>query len=767
MTVDYRGVDYSAPPAIEFTGGLGSGASLSVGVQGSLADAQLRTLGSGYTLAPTVYVGGGVAGVTLTNGGTGYGTVAPTISFGSVNGGSASATCSVSGGVVNAVTILSGWAGYTAPPAITFHHATGSGAAATCFLDGLTEAYATVSIDSELGIVTGLNIIAGGTGAITTPGIALISATTVSSTTGGSTTLTVGSGASLTPIALYTVASVTVVTGGTGYLAPPSIGFRPVTGGAAAIASVSGGAVSGVTVLAGGAFATIPQAVIEATTARAIASVAAPVVGKYKCCIRYVDSTPTSQNGPRASSISELAEVTAVSGAPTIEWAWSNNGIESRVDKIELWRTTADQELALYRVAVLSRVGGVFPRTHTDTLSDDDLLDATRTDFSLMPIIMPSGQLNARRFDPPIETASQACMFQDRAWYSVDTTGAKPNALWHSEIDEPESAPSAYEMVLQENAMDSDAIVALVPFGTALLIYQSRHIYRLQYVSQPLIDGSMTLVAYRGALNARCVAVFEGVAFAADSYGLYAFDGNSQDTVSVPVDNYWRDGIIDFTKSKTFHVSVNPNDRVVRFHYCRSTDGTHPTRALCFSLATKAWWEETYSQPVTASGVVAISGKLRHIYGADGNLLRESVGNVDAVTTSGTTGIPYEFRSGNYALVGDESRQVGILYKPTSVTSELQVRLHYNGSSSPRNNAISSDRGEGFATTLGSSAAVLDMRSDRSALGAAPGYATARYSGRADDMSAGGDKHVAVAVAGTKAATADVVLYGISLGGVT
>lgn len=766
VTVDSRGDNYVSAPAIEFSGGLGSGASLSVGVKGGLAGSQLLAFGTGYTLEPTVYVGGGVVNITITTGGTNYGTVAPTISFASVNGGSAQATCSVSGGRVNAVTIINGWAGYTTPPAITFHHATGTSASATCSLDGLTGAQATVVIDPSREIVLGLSIVNAGTGAVTTPGLALVSATTVSSTTGGSTTLTVGSGASIRPLMAYTVDSITATSGGTGYVAPPAIGFRPWDGGAIALAQVSGGSITGATILSGGAYTAPPTAVIEGTTARAIAYVTDPAKGKYKCCLRYVDATPDKNNGPRASSISDLTEVTATEGAGGLTWSWSNNGAEARVDKIELWRTTADQELVLYRVAVLSKTAGALPRTYTDTLSDDDLLDSTRADFGIMPIVMPSGQVNARRFEPPKTTVSQACLFQDRAWYTGDPE--KPNSLWHSEIDEPESSPEAYEIVLQENTADSDSIVALVPFGGMLLVYQSRHLYRLQYVSQPLIDASIMLAAYRGALNARCVAVYDGVAFAADSYGLYAFDGNSQDTISVPVDNYWRDGIIDFSKSKYFHVSVNPNDRVVRFHYCRSTDGIYPTRALCFSLATKAWWEETYAQAVGASSVVTIDNKSRQVYGGESEILKASAASVDAVTTSGTTGIPYEYRSGNYALINEPTREVGVLYQPTTVSSELQVRMHYNGSSTPRANAIQSDRGEGFATTLGSSAAVLDMRSDRSALGTAPGYAKARYAGRVDERSGGGDKHLAVAVAGTKSnGAANVTVYGVTLGGVT
>lgn len=759
MTVDDRGDNYTSAPSITFSGGLGSGATLAVKANGVLAGMGVQSFGSGYTMAPTCLVGGGVASITITTGGTNYSTP-PTISFTSVYGGSASATCSVSGGRVNAVTITVNWAGYTTPPTITFTHATGTGAAATCSLDGLTDAKVAVRYDPAIGVLLGADIVNSGTGATTTPGTALISATTISSTTGGSTTLTIGSGGALYPYVAYEVGGVTVIAGGTGYLSPPAVGFRPVAGGAIAQANVNNGSITGVTVLSGGVYSSPPTAVIEGTDAKAISSVSAPVQGKYKCCLRYVDATPVKNGRPRASSISELAEVTSTAGAGGITWEWSNNAMESRVDKIELWRTTADQELVLYRVAVLSKTAGVLPRTYTDNLSDDDLLDSTRSDFGIMPIVMPSGQLNARRFDPPIESASVGCMFQDRAWYTCDSTGEKPNSLWHSEIDEPESAPSAYELILQENASDSDSIVAMVPFGSMLLIFQSRHLYRLQYVSQPLIDASMLLTAYRGALNARCVDVYDGVAFVADSFGMYAFDGQSSEAISVPVDNYWRDGTIDFSKSKYFHVSITPNDRVVRFHYCQSGDGIYPTRALCFCIATKAWWEEVYDQPVGASSKLSLLGRMTPVFGGNGQVLKAD----PAAQDSGTTPISYEYRSGNFRMVSEASREIGVLYRPTATTANLELRLHYNGSSSPRPNAIASDRGEGVTTVQGSTSALLDMRADRSALGTAPGYATARYSGRVDDRSAGGDKHAAIAVAGQGQ---NVVLYGVTMGGVS
>lgn len=681
MTVDGRGGQYSSTPTITLSGGIGSGATLNVGVSGKLDTVEITAKGSGYTTA-------------------GSSAISPTVSGG-----------------------------------------------------GITGAQVSVSLDSS-GAISSVSIIAAGTGATATPTISL----------GGG----VGSGATLTPRMSYTVTSVTCATtqAGTGYVVPPSVSFRPTDGGAAALASVTNGSISStLEVTAGGAYSTPPTAAIDNTTAKAIATISSPMLGVYKCCIRYVDATPESARGPVPSSISTLSEVTAGQNTATFSWSWSNAGVESRVDKIELWRTTSDQSIVLYRVAVLSKVNGVLPTSYTDTLTDDDLLDPERTDFGLMPIVMPSGQLNARRFTPPPTYCAEAVMFQDRAWYSVDTTGAKPNSLWHSEIDEPESVPEEYEIVVQESGGDPDAIRALIPFNTMLLIAQARHMYKMQYVAQPVIDATITLALNRGILNNRCHAVLGEVVYVVDSYGMYAFDGSGQQAVSVAVDNYWQEDIIDFSKAKYFHVQADEFTRTVRFFYCRSGDGDIPIRALCYCTATRAWWEEVYAQPVGCSVRMSTSGKQASLFGVGtGGFVRPSSSSLDA-TTSGTTSIPWDFQTGVMRLDNSPSRGVGVLYKPTATTEQLRLRMHYNGSTSPRQNAISTDRGSGFVTVGGSTEATLNMAVDRSALGQSPGYSFASYAGRFDDRSAGGDRHIAVGLAGVKATTAAVVINGLTVTG--
>jgi hypothetical protein len=258
------------------------------------------------------------------------------------------------------------------------------------------------------------------------------------------------------------------------------------------------------------------------------------------------------------------------------------------------------------------------------------------------------------------------------------------------------------------------------------------------------------LVAYRGVLNSRCWDVMGGVAFIADSYGIYVFDGQTDQPISVPVDNYFRDGIIDFSKSSQFFVRADLATKVVRFFYCNSTDSA-PSRALCYSVTTKAWWEETYATPLTAAAPYAVSSQQGVAYAAPGAGFVRMSGYSD-----NGTAIPYSFRSGNMAIANEEGRQaVSVVYTPTAGDAPLSLSRYFNGSDTPRSNAVASDRGDGFVPTAPGSASVLNMKLTRSALGDASGVARAMFYGGNEERAGGADRHVAISVAGTQSSSAN------------
>ena len=130
-------------------------------------------------------------------------------------------------------------------------------------------------------------------------------------------------------------------------------------------------------------------------------------------------------------------------------------------------------------------------------------------------------------------------------------------------------------------------------------------------------------------------------------------------------------------------------------------------------------------------------------------------------------GTPYEYRTPSHRITDDPSRSIGVLYQPTTNDSTLSLRLHYNNSQTPRVNAIASDRGGGFTTSTGSTAATLNMKKTLS-LGESNGFARAYYSGRKDERSAGADRHMAVAIGGTQSSTAPgdaIVFFGLAIEG--
>lgn len=605
------------------------------------------------------------------------------------------------------------------------------------------------------GKVTNVSVLAGGTGATTNSTAAIV---------GGG-----GTGATVTPDMRYRVASITAATSGSGYYAAPVLTIRPaetdtVGSGAAATVSVNAsGQITAVNVVSGGEYKEKPLALILDTTAEATAELSSSMKGKYLCAIRYIDDTERKRRGPIASSISDTVEVDAVAGAGSLDWSFTHEAVDDRVYAMELWRSTADQATVLFRVATILRTDPEWTAGYEDTLSEPELIDSKREGYGLLPITLPSGQVNARRFGVAPGNYAVGVMFQDRAWYAVDTTGERPNSLLFSEIDEPEAVPPFNELVIQQNAGTPDVIKALIPLATDLLVAQDAHLYKLSYVAQPVIDASIALVGYRGILNERCWTVMGGVAFIADSFGVYAFDGMQEEPISVAVDNYWRDGVVDMSKSSQFHMSSDYDTKTVRFHYCKAGESA-PVRALCYCVATQAWWEEEYPEAVTASCQSLVNDRYQTLTSSNGSFLRS-----DGVVDQDGSPVAYEVRTGNMAFTDDRqgSRAFSVVYTPTSGDSDLNLRLHYNNSAAPRANAIASDPGSGFKTTGGTQAS-LNMKLSRSALGDASGLATAFYAGRNDPRSAGADRHLAVAMAGTQSGTTgnSVVIHGIAIDGV-
>jgi len=758
----------------------GGGRGIRWGGSGDAEPIGMQAPTEALTISTSAATGSIVAAVNIVASGGGY-FQPPTVTFsgGGLTSGDnrhAAGVARLKNGGVAAVLITKAGSAYTGRPQIAITGARGAGATVEVGVDG--RIFAVVPTANGSGYTNGATISFSGNGIAEAIGevtvingrVADIRILNPGYGASGVATATIhavngGSGASAKCIMAYAVTALTV-TGGTGYAGTVPVQFTSVSGvGAAAYCTAnSSGAPESPVITARGEYFVPPTASIDGSQARAEALIREPIRGTYRCAFRYVDETPIAEGGPIASNLSTLITVEAETGVGVFNWSWSNAAADARAAAVELWRTSANQAIALYRIALLPRVDGALPSTYADSMDEATLLDASRSGFGLLPITLPSGQLNAYRFTVPPTDMEDACWFQDRVWYGANTSGTRPNSLLFSEVDEPESVPDVNEIVIQNNTGSQDRVIALIPYGAMLMVAQERHMYRLTYVAQPVIDAAVTLAGYRGLLNKRCWATFEGGLYCVDSFGMYAFDGTTMEPLSVAIDDYWRDNVIDFTKSASFFVQADPSSRVLRFYYCKSTDGATPPRALCYSLATKAWWEETYPNGIGAAAVIGVAGKQTLVCGTGQGLLLKSGSGLADATAGSTVAVPYQYRSGPMTLVDEPTRQIGVLYQPSAATADLTVRVHYNNSSTYRPNAVDSDRGDG---AVASAAGVLiDMRAARSALGTATGLATVRYSGRVSDRSAGADRHMAVDLTGSQLA-APVVLHGLTVGGVT
>jgi hypothetical protein len=732
--------------------------------------------------------------IDVVDGGCGY-RDEPVVTVGAAPGGgtTAVAKATVVNGRIHRVTVQKYGHGYTSPPACSVPApdntaAGGSGATLTVQVSGHVSEVAPTDLGSGY----------------TSPPSVLIAAPPSGTTAGGicgygldnigpiaciyqgsgyqsAPSVTVsgdGTGATAKALMRYRVTGVTVTNGGSGYGLGTRIIFQGGEGGGAVAEPVlnENGAIASVRVLNGGHYRIPPTAVVVPNpTLEPRRAVLSPICrqgikGKYWCAIRFIDDTAAEKDGPIPSSISELKEVEVPASAGAFNWSWVNTGIEARVDKIELWRTTADQAIVLYKVAEVSKS----TTSYSDTLSDAQLADPARTGFQALPLTLPNGQVNARRFTPPPQNKRAVTIFQDRAWYAVDVPGkkydgtadanaAEPNALYFSELDEPESVPQTNELIIQENVKGQDRITALMPFGGGMVVFQERHCYRLTYVSQPIIDANISLIAQRGCLNQRCWDTFDGVAYVVDSSGMYMLDGANAVPLSDSVEQYWTNQI-HFPSSKWFFVRVDPATRIVRFFF--AVQAGFPDRAVCFHPLTKAWWLETYAQTFASAECLASGGRQTLIAGGGGGaLLRFDSGSQDRTSSGGSANIACTFRTGNFPLaVGQKDRNVRVLYRPTSATCNLTLGLHYNNSATARPAAVATDRGTGFTTDAAQNA-VLNLAATRSALGTATGYATANYAGRVDDRSAGADRHIAIGVSLTRPSGDAPVIYGLGLSG--
>ncbi len=151
----------------------------------------------------------------------------------------------------------------------------------------------------------------------------------------------------------YSLRSLRLVDGGSGYLVAPQIKITSNSGfGAYATCEVADGKIVSVTLEnSGGGYKSVPKVEIVSGGAEAFAVSRPHLRGTYQCYYRFVDDTPEDKGGPIPSNLSPLTEIDVGEGSGGV--VWDIPAPTGRATKVELWRSTSNQATTLYRVAVL------------------------------------------------------------------------------------------------------------------------------------------------------------------------------------------------------------------------------------------------------------------------------------------------------------------------------------------------------------------------------------------------------------------------------
>lgn len=220
------------------------------------------------------------------------------------------------------------------------------------------------------------------------------------------------------------------------------------------------------------------------------------------------------------------------------------------------------------------------------------------------------------------------------AMYAIKVHKDERNKVYFSAAGEPESMPSVYNFKIQE-IDDGDEITGLMPLGTYLFVLMQRHIFRVSFTSSPLDDVGSHLTVSRGCVNNRCWVRVEDIVYMLDREGVHRFqgghNGGETDHISEPIQDYFRDGKINWRASKWFFGSQNPREEVVRFHVALGGEYL-PRFALCYHYRHKAWWIEEYPWQMGGYCLVNMNGALQCLLGGQYFKVYIQTGNLDGPT---------------------------------------------------------------------------------------------------------------------------------------
>lgn len=224
------------------------------------------------------------------------------------------------------------------------------------------------------------------------------------------------------------------------------------------------------------------------------------------------------------------------------------------------------------------------------------------------------------------------------AAYAIRPAPAERRLVYYCEPGTTEAWPPYNAVAVPE---DSDEIVGGFVKGSYVYICEQRHIYRLTFQEDPVVDGFIFLANHRGCVNNRCHVTVEGRTYMLDEAGVHAFDGEQTEPVSDAIQVIFQvDGTSDFQvdwagDQRLWHAAHDPVRNTIRW-FVSMLGQPELRHALCYNYRQSRWWVEEYPTAITSSCVATI-GYRRSLAGTEARrVLVLAEGSYDGVDSSGT-----------------------------------------------------------------------------------------------------------------------------------
>jgi len=227
--------------------------------------------------------------------------------------------------------------------------------------------------------------------------------------------------------------------------------------------------------------------------------------------------------------------------------------------------------------------------------------------------------------------------------YTIRPLQSNKHLLVYSEPGLYDSWDESQGLIVASSDDIEDDPTGLIATQSFLFILQRRHIYRLTFLKDPLLDGAIFLSARRGCINNRSWTTADGFVYCLDDRGIYRFDGGDQtEDLSQPIQDLFYfdappgDLRINWSAYDYFHCSHDRNDATLRWFVALSGDYL-PRHAICFNYSTPQWWLEEYMTPVGASDILKTSNPIPMVSSGFNSVFGLGLGTIDNVYPANNT----------------------------------------------------------------------------------------------------------------------------------